>query len=27
VHVRKLREKLETQNIRTIKGIGYKYEA
>jgi two-component system alkaline phosphatase synthesis response regulator PhoP len=27
VHVRKLREKLETQNIRTIKGVGYKYEA
>jgi two-component system, OmpR family, alkaline phosphatase synthesis response regulator PhoP len=27
VHVRKLREKLDTQNIRTIKGVGYKYEA
>lgn len=26
VHVRKLREKLSTQNIRTIKGVGYKYE-
>ncbi len=26
VHVRKLREKLNTQNIRTIKGVGYKYE-
>jgi two-component system alkaline phosphatase synthesis response regulator PhoP len=26
VHVRKLREKLDTQNIRTIKGVGYKYE-
>lgn len=27
VHVRKIREKLDTQNIRTIKGVGYKYEA
>lgn len=27
VHIRKLREKLDTQNIRTIKGVGYKYEA
>jgi two-component system alkaline phosphatase synthesis response regulator PhoP len=26
VHVRKIREKLATQNIRTIKGVGYKYE-
>jgi len=26
VHVRKIREKLGTQNIRTIKGVGYKYE-
>jgi len=26
VHVRKIREKLETPNIRTIKGVGYKYE-
>jgi len=26
VHVRKLREKLDTQNIRTIKGVGYKYD-
>jgi two-component system alkaline phosphatase synthesis response regulator PhoP len=26
VHVRKIREKLETLNIRTIKGVGYKYE-
>jgi two-component system alkaline phosphatase synthesis response regulator PhoP len=27
VHVRKIREKLETPNIRTIKGVGYKYES
>lgn len=27
VHIRKIREKLDTQNIRTIKGVGYKYEA
>jgi two-component system alkaline phosphatase synthesis response regulator PhoP len=27
VHVRKIREKLGTQNIRTIKGVGYKYES
>jgi two-component system, OmpR family, alkaline phosphatase synthesis response regulator PhoP len=27
VHVRKIREKLGTPNIRTIKGVGYKYEA
>jgi two-component system, OmpR family, alkaline phosphatase synthesis response regulator PhoP len=26
VHVRKIREKLGTQNIKTIKGVGYKYE-
>jgi len=26
VHVRKIREKLDTPNIRTIKGVGYKYE-
>jgi two-component system alkaline phosphatase synthesis response regulator PhoP len=26
VHVRKIRERLDTQNIKTIKGIGYKYE-
>jgi two-component system, OmpR family, alkaline phosphatase synthesis response regulator PhoP len=26
VHVRKLREKLGLQNIRTIKGVGYKFE-
>lgn len=27
VHIRKIREKLGTQNIRTIKGVGYKYES
>jgi two-component system, OmpR family, alkaline phosphatase synthesis response regulator PhoP len=27
VHVRKIREKLGTQSIRTIKGVGYKYES
>jgi len=27
VHVRKIREKLETQAIKTIKGVGYKFEA
>ena len=27
VHVRKIREKLGTENIRTVKGVGYKYEA
>jgi two-component system, OmpR family, alkaline phosphatase synthesis response regulator PhoP len=27
VHVRKIREKLGTQNIKTIKGVGYKYES
>jgi two-component system, OmpR family, alkaline phosphatase synthesis response regulator PhoP len=26
VHVRKIREKLGIENIRTIKGVGYKYE-
>ena len=26
VHIRRIREKLELENIRTIKGIGYKYE-
>jgi two-component system alkaline phosphatase synthesis response regulator PhoP len=26
VHVRKIREKLETQSIKTIKGVGYKFE-
>ncbi len=26
VHVRKIREKLETRQIKTIKGVGYKYE-
>ncbi len=26
VHVRKIREKLDTQNIKTVKGVGYKYE-
>ncbi len=27
VHVRKIREKIGLSNIRTIKGVGYKYEA
>lgn len=27
VHVRKIREKLDTTGIKTIKGVGYKYEA
>ncbi len=27
VHIRKIREKLGIDNIRTIKGVGYKYEA
>jgi len=27
VHIRKIRERLETQNIKTIKGVGYKYES
>jgi len=26
VHIRKLREKLDIENIKTIKGVGYKYE-
>ena len=26
VHIRKIREKLGTRNIRTIKGVGFKYE-
>lgn len=26
VHVRKIREKLGTENIKTVKGVGYKYE-
>jgi two-component system alkaline phosphatase synthesis response regulator PhoP len=26
VHIRKIREKLGTSNIKTIKGVGYKYE-
>lgn len=26
VHIRRIREKLESDNIRTIKGVGYKYE-
>lgn len=26
VHIRKIREKLEIDNIRTIKGVGYKFE-
>jgi len=26
VHVRKIREKLEMENIKTIKGVGYKFE-
>ena len=26
VHIRRIREKLEIDNIRTIKGVGYKYE-
>jgi two-component system, OmpR family, alkaline phosphatase synthesis response regulator PhoP len=27
VHIRRIREKLETDNIKTIKGVGYKYES
>jgi two-component system, OmpR family, alkaline phosphatase synthesis response regulator PhoP len=27
VHIRRIREKLGIENIRTIKGVGYKYEA
>jgi two-component system alkaline phosphatase synthesis response regulator PhoP len=26
VHIRKLREKLGEENIKTVKGIGYKFE-
>jgi two-component system alkaline phosphatase synthesis response regulator PhoP len=26
VHIRKIREKLDTQSIRTVKGVGYKFE-
>lgn len=26
VHIRKLREKIDMDNIRTVKGVGYKYE-
>jgi two-component system alkaline phosphatase synthesis response regulator PhoP len=26
VHIRRIREKLDNENIRTIKGVGYKYE-
>lgn len=26
VHIRKIREKMELENIKTIKGVGYKYE-
>jgi two-component system, OmpR family, alkaline phosphatase synthesis response regulator PhoP len=26
VHIRRIREKLESENIKTIKGVGYKYE-
>jgi two-component system alkaline phosphatase synthesis response regulator PhoP len=27
VHIRKIREKLEIENIKTIKGVGYKFES
>jgi two-component system alkaline phosphatase synthesis response regulator PhoP len=27
VHIRKIREKLQLDNIRTVKGVGYKFEA
>ena len=27
VHIRRIREKLESDNIKTIKGVGYKYES
>jgi two-component system alkaline phosphatase synthesis response regulator PhoP len=27
VHVRKIREKIGLENIKTIKGVGYKFEA
>jgi two-component system alkaline phosphatase synthesis response regulator PhoP len=26
VHIRRIREKLGTQNIHTLKGVGYKYD-
>ena len=26
VHIRRIREKLETESIKTIKGVGYKFE-
>jgi two-component system, OmpR family, alkaline phosphatase synthesis response regulator PhoP len=26
VHIRRIRERLNTENIRTVKGVGYKYE-
>ena len=27
VHIRKIREKLALDNIRTVKGVGYKFES
>ena len=27
VHIRRIREKLESDNIKTVKGVGYKYES
>jgi two-component system alkaline phosphatase synthesis response regulator PhoP len=27
VHIRRIRERLNTENIKTVKGVGYKYEA
>ncbi len=27
VHIRKLREKIGEENIRTVKGVGYKFDA
>jgi two-component system alkaline phosphatase synthesis response regulator PhoP len=27
VHIRKVREKIGIDNVKTIKGVGYKYEA
>jgi two-component system, OmpR family, alkaline phosphatase synthesis response regulator PhoP len=27
VHIRKIREKLGDENISTVKGVGYKFEA
>ena len=27
VHIRKIREKLDTENIKTVKGVGYKFES